>query len=239
MPPDLSQNRLLAALPVEERDRLIPHLQPVVFDFKEILYDVNEPIEYVYFLLSGIVSLVIVLEDGSLIEVCTIGHEGFVGIPVFLGADQAPNQALSQISGTALRMTAAAFKREVTPETILYNLLLRYTQAVLNQTSQMAACNKLHSLEERFCRWILMVQNGLGKDQFPLTQEFIAQMLGVRRASVSVVAAAIQKAELIQYSRGQITILDREGLEGTACECYSILKTEFDRLIGNDPKILP
>lgn len=228
------KNRLLAALPPEEYERLLPHLQLVTLEYKQVLYQPNEPIKYVYFPKDGVISLLTIMENGEAVEVGTVGNEGFVGLPLFLGATSIPGQAFSQIPGEALRMGAKVFKGEVTPGSPLHNLLQRYTQALFNQIAQTAACNRLHSIEERFCRWLLMTEDRVRSNQFPLTHEFLGQMLGVRRASVSVVAATIQRAGLICYSRGKMTILDREGLEDITCECYGIVKAEFDRLLGGN-----
>ncbi|MCU0536994.1 MAG: Crp/Fnr family transcriptional regulator, partial [Hydrococcus sp. Prado102] len=201
-------------------------------DLKKILYNPNESIEFVYFVLDGVVSLLTILNDGAIVEVATVGNEGFVGLPIFLGATQIPGQALSQIPGTAMQMRAEIFKREVTQETTLFALLQRYTQALFNQVAQSAACNRIHTLEERFCRWILMTRDRVPGDTFPLTHEFLGQMLGVRRASVTEVAIRMQNAGLVQYKYGKMTVLDREGLESASCECYQIVQREFNRLVG-------
>jgi CRP-like cAMP-binding protein len=230
--PNLIENRLLSALPIEEYKRLLPNLELVSLNFKQIIYAPDEPIEYVYFPNSGVISLVNVTEDGKTVEAGMVGNEGMAGIPVLLGADKMPSLAISQVVGDAVRMKADVFKREVTPGTSLYKLLLRYTQALLNQISQSVACNSLHPVERRCCRWLLMCHDRVRSDQFMLTQELLSQMLGVRRASVSVVAATVQKAGLIRYNRGRITIVDREGLEAGSCECYRVVKEEFDRLLG-------
>ncbi len=230
--PNPIKNRLLSALPNSEYERLLPHLEPVSLTFKQIIYAPNEPIEYVYFPNSGIISLVNLTEDGGTVEAATVGNEGMAGIPVLLGTDRMIGQAISQIVGDAVRMKTDVFKREVTPGSPLHNLLLRYTQALMNLISQSVACNRLHSVEKRCCRWLLLCQDRVQSNQFPLTQEFLAQMLGVRRASVSVVAAILQKTGLIRYSRGRITICDRAGLEASSCECYRIVKEEFDRLLS-------
>lgn len=226
------KNRLLSALPSSEYERLLPYLESVSLPLKQIIYAPNEPIEYVYFPNSGIISLVNLTEDGGTVEAATVGNEGMVGIPVLLGADRMVGQAITQIVGDAVRMKVDVFRREVTSATPLYNLLLRYTQALINFISQSVACNRLHSVEERCCRWLLLCQDRVESDEFALTQEFLSQMLGVRRASVSVVAAILQKAGLIRYSRGRMQICDRLGLEGTSCECYRIVKQEFDRLLS-------
>jgi CRP-like cAMP-binding protein len=206
-------------------------MEAVSLNFQQIIYAPNQSIDYVYFPNSGIISLVNITEDGRTIEAAMVGNEGMAGIPVFLGADRMPGQAISQVVGNALRMKADVFKYEVTPDTSLYNLLLRYTQALLNQISQSVACNCLHSVERRCCRWLLMCHDRVRSDQFTLTQELLSQMLGVRRASVSEVAATLQKEGLIRYNRGKITIRDRLGLEATSCECYRVVKEEFERLL--------
>lgn len=231
---NLIKNRLLAALPTEEYERLLPNLETVSLNFKQILYNVNEPIEYIYFPSNYVVSMLTIMENGEAVEVGTVGNEGMVGLPVFLGADKIPGQAFAQIPGDGMRMRADVFTREVTPNTPLFNLLQRYTQALFNQIAQSAACNRLHSIEERLCRWLLMTHDRVGADQFPLTQEFMGQMLGVRRAGVSVTAAILQKAGFIRYSRGKMTISDRASMEDSACECYGIVKAEFDRLLGGN-----
>lgn len=227
------QNQLLSALPQEEFERLWPNLEFVSLAFQQVLSEANQAIEYVYFPNNGIISLVTITEDGGTVEAATVGNEGMVGISVFLGVDKVPVQAISQMPGDALRMRTETFKREITPNSPLYPLLLRYTQVLISQLSQTVACNRLHSVEERCCRWLLLCQDRVRSNQFALTQETLAQMLGVRRASVSVVAAILQKAGLIRYTRGKITILDRAGLEAASCECYRVVKAEFDRLLNN------
>lgn len=227
-------NRLLTALPREEYERLLPHLETVSLDLKKIIYQPNEPIEYVYFPNSGLISMVALMEDGAVVEVGTVGSEGMAGVPIVLGSDQIPTQAIVQIAGDGLRMKVAVFKREVLSGGPFHILLQRYTQALFNLVAQSVACNSQHSIEQRCCRWLLMSQDRVGSDQFLLTQEFFAQMLGVRRASVSVVAAILQKAGFISYTRGKMKILDREGLESGSCECYAVVKREFERLLGDN-----
>ncbi len=233
-PRNSNKNRLLAALPQDEYERLLPHMEFVFLDFKQILYSPNEPIQYVYFPNCGVTSLLSFVESGDAVEVGTVGNEGMVGLPVFLGAKSIPGEAIQQVPGEAMRMSSDVFHSQVTPGSPLYRLLQLYTQALFNLIAQSSACNRLHSIEERFCRWILMTQDRVGANQFPLTQEFISQMLGVRRASVSIVASTIQRAGLITYRHGKMTILDREGLETISCECYAIIKQEFERLLGNN-----
>jgi len=224
------RNRLLAALPPAEYEQLQPYLEPVALEFKQILYQVREPIEYVYFPNKGVISMLNFTEEGQPVEVGTVGNEGMVGLPVFWGAQEIPGQAFSQIPGEALRISAEAFQRQVRPEGTLYRLLQRYTQALFNMVAQNATCNRLHTVEERCCRWLLMTRDRVDTDDFPLTQEFLAHMLGVRRASVSIVAATIQKTGFIRYSRGKMIIVDRAGLEEISCECYRVITNEFERL---------
>jgi CRP-like cAMP-binding protein len=172
------------------------------------------------------------MRDGLAVEVGTIGNEGMVGTPVLLGADLSPTRAFAQVPGEALRMRTVLFKEEMQNGGPLPDLVRRYTQAMVNQISQSVACNHLHSVGQRMCRWLLMTHDWVGADEFPLTHEFLAQMLGVRRPSVSVVAGILQKAGLIRYHRGRITVLDRKGLEAASCECYEVVRKESDRLLG-------
>jgi len=228
------RNRLLAALPPEEYEQLQPYLEPVYLEFRQILYQVKEPIEYVYFPNNSVISMLNFTEEGQAVEVATVGNEGMAGLPIFWGAQDIPGQAFSQVPGEALRMSAEIFNREVKPAGNLYRLLQRYTQALFNMVAQNATCNRLHSIEERCCRWLLMTNDRVGADDFPLTQQFLAQMLGVRRASVSVVATTIQKTGFIRYRRGKMTIVDRSGLEDISCECYRVITQEFERLFGSN-----
>jgi CRP-like cAMP-binding protein len=224
-------NQLLAALSKQECSRLLPHLESVSLPLKQIIYAPNQVIEYVYFPTNGIISLVNVTQNGGIVEAATVGNEGMVGIPVLLGGDQMVGQAIVQVAGDAVRMKVDIFKREVTPGSTLHNLLLRYTLALMTLISQSVACNSQHSLEQRCCRWLLICQDRVKSDSFELTQEFLAQMLGVQRPSLSVVAATLQQAGLIRYSRGKMTIRKRSSLEATSCECYEIVKQEFERLL--------
>ena len=224
------ENRLLAALPSEVTACLEPNLERVSLPLKEVLYESRELIEYVYFPNHGVVSLLTILEDGVLAEVGLVGNEGIVGLPVFLGIEVTPFKAIVQVPGEAMRMKADVFKDLVNLDTPLHGLLMRYTHTLMFQISQSAACNPHHSVKERCCRWLLMTRDRMHSDQFPLTHEFLSQMLGVRRASITVVAGMLQKAELIRYSRGQMTIKDRLGLEAVSCQCYRLVKEEEDRL---------
>lgn len=232
--PTSVNNRLLASLPQEEYERLVPYLEPVFLDFKRELYQPNVRIEFVYFPLDGVYSLLSLTSEGDLIEVATVGNEGMVGLPVFLGVRQIPGIAMSQVPGNALRMRAQDLQNQVTHGTSLYDVLHRYTQALFNFISQSALCNRVHSIEQRCCRWLLLTRDRVDTDEFPLTHEFLSQMLGVRRAAVSEVAARLKNASFISYIYGKVIILDRAGLEATSCECYELIKAEFERLIGGN-----
>jgi CRP-like cAMP-binding protein len=227
-----SANRLLAALPRAEYLHFLPHLEKVPLAFRQSLCDANTPIPYVWFIERGVASLIQTTQDGTMIEICVIGKEGMVGLPVFLGTESTPSQVLVQIPGAGLRMPATVFRREVRAGSPLHDLLHRYTQTLIDQMAQGMVCNRLHSIAQRCARWLLLTHDRVSSDQIPLTQQFLAQMLGVRRASVGTVASKLQKAGLIRYSRGVITILDRPGLEAAACECYRIIEAEYSRLLG-------
>jgi CRP-like cAMP-binding protein len=226
------ENRLLAALPKDEYARLLPRLVKVSLPLKDILHEANGPIPHVYFPLDGVVSLVIFTGGSLPVEVGSVGNEGLVGIPVFLGTDRSPARAIAQVPGAALRMEAEAFREEMRRAGPLPDLVRRYTQAIFTEISQSTVCNHLHSVEKRMCRWLLRTHDRVGADDFPLTQEFLAQMLAVRRPTVTAVAGVLQKAGLITYHRGRMTLLDRKGLEAASCECYRAVRKEFDRLLG-------
>ncbi|MBE9125997.1 MULTISPECIES: Crp/Fnr family transcriptional regulator [unclassified Coleofasciculus] len=229
-PPSPVENRLLAALPSEVKARLEPNLERVSLPFKEVLYESRELIKYIYFPINAVVSMLTIVEDRTLAEVGLVGNEGMVGLSVFLRIEATPFKAIVQVPGEGMRMKADVFNDLVNPDSPLYSLLLRYTHTLMFQISQSAACNSHHSVEQRCCRWLLMTCDRVPSNQFPLTQEFFSQMLGVRRASITVVAGRLQKAELIRYSRGQMTILDSPGLEAVSCQCYRLVKEEEDRL---------
>ena len=225
------QNRLLVALPRDDYDRLLPHLEKVFLPLRDILYEANGPITHIYFPLNCVVSLVITDNDSTL-EVGIIGNEGMVGTPVFLGADSSPTRAIAQIPGEAMKMEVQVFQKEMRRDGPLFGLVQRFTQAMINQISQSIVCNHRHSVEKRMCRWLLMSHNRVGTDEFPLTHEFLAQMLGVCRPTVTAVAGTLQKAGLINYHRGSITVLDRKGLEAACCKCYQVVAAESDRLLS-------
>ena len=225
-------NRLLTLLGGEDRERLRRHLEPVVLEYRRPLYNAHEPIEFVYFVESGVGSLVLTMANGQGVEVGTIGNEGFVGLPVLLGDEKGPTSVYIQVPGAGLRMKAETFRKELGRSEPMRATMLRYAHAFFNQVAQSAACATLHPLEQRCCRWLLMTHDRMQSDEFLLTQEFLAMMLGVRRAGVSVAAGGLQRDGLIRYKRGNVTIIDRGGLEQRSCECYGVSKREFDRLLG-------
>src|SRR6202142_4485647 len=202
-------NRLLTLLGGEDRERLRRHLEPVVLEYRRPLYNAHERIEFVYFIESGVGSLVLTMANGQAAEVGTIGNEGFVGLPVVLGDDRAPTSVYIQVPGAGLRMKAEVFREELERSGPMRATMLRYAHAFFNQVAQSAACVNFHSLEQRCCRWLLMTHDRMLSDEFLLTQEFLAMMLGVRRAGVSVAAAGLQRDGLIRYKRGNVTIIDR------------------------------
>ena len=226
------RNRLLRALPAEDHAWIEPHLEHVALKFKQTLADPNEPFRHVYFIETGVVSVINHIA-GGMIEVGTIGNEGLAGLSVFLDADAIPSQSLVQVAGEAKRVRADIFAAGADERAGLRRVLHRYTQAFLTQVAQTAACNRAHELQERCARWMLMTHDRAGgDDSFPMTHEFLSFMLGVRRAGVTVAAGMLQKAGLISYSRGTVTVLDRKGLEAASCDCYGIVRAHFDRLLG-------
>jgi CRP-like cAMP-binding protein len=230
--PAATQNRLLASLPSEDYARLSPHLVPVTLQYKRSLYQSNEPIEYIYFVETGVASLVNTMRNGDAAEVGTIGNEGMVGLPVVLGDKRSPTAVYMQVAGTGIKIQADVFKEEMQRSVSLRRVMLHYAHAFFNQVAQSAACNTFHSLEQRCCRWLLMTQDRMHGNEFQLTHEFLAMMLGVRRTGVTLAAGALQRAGLIHYTRGHVTILNQRGLLKRSCECYGITKREFDRLLG-------
>jgi CRP-like cAMP-binding protein len=231
------ENRILATLSDEEYERLKPHMEIVLLEPKQILTESNEPIEHIYFPRSGVMSLMTVLENGTAIEMATIGNEGMTGIPVFLGANSTPTQTFSQVPGDAVKIPSDAFRREIDRGGTLHDMSQRYTMVVFNQIAQTAACNAAHPIEQRCARWLLMTHDRAAEDEYYLTQEFLAQMLGVRRATVNKVATALQDDGLIRYNRGTMAIVDRKGLEASACECYRLVRDTFDQLFVQDEKV--
>lgn len=225
-------NRILAALPRPELERCLPHLERVVYPIRQVLHAPGEPITAVHFPESGWISMLAVLADGGAAEVGLIGREGVVGLPLFFGTDRSPAEAMWQSGSVALRMSAEAFREATAEGTTLRSLVLRYAMCFTAQVSQTAACNGRHSIEQRLARWVLVAHDRDEADEFPITHEFLSMMLGVRRAGVTVVAGRLQKAGLIRYRKGLMTVTDRAGLEAHACECYGVVRREYDRLLG-------
>jgi len=226
------QNKLLAALPRKDYQRVLAGLEQVTLKFGDILYEPGEPIRHVYFPNNSLISL-LTLADGHLaLEVGMVGLEGMVGAPVALGVNDSPVRALVQGNGSAMRMPAECFSKEFIQSEALQHLLYRYTHVLMAQVTQTAACNRFHIVEQRLARWLLMTLDRLGVDHFILTQEFLSHMLGVRRVGVTKAASALQKRELISYSRGNITIHDRAGLEAYACGCYRTVNNYYKQILG-------
>lgn len=223
------QNTLLKALSPESRASLVPDLEIVDIAYRQVLYRPNDSARHVYFPLSGVLSILAITGDSTGVEVASIGREGMANVNLFLGIDRAQCEAVCQAPAKVARLEGVALRKHTGHGGELAQLLLRYTSAYLGQLSQSVACNRLHPLDQRCARWLLMMQDRAG-DQFPITHEFLSNMLGVRRATVTVAAGILQKAGLIQYTRGKMTVLDRAGLEDASCECYGIVRRMFDRL---------
>ena len=228
-----STNFLLSSLPSREYNRLLPHFDRVPLHFKDVVHDLGQPISHLYFPTSGMLSLLLA-RDGHRagMEVGVVGREGMAGLSVFLGAVSESTRSMVQVPGEALRIHADKFRALVGRDSKLHELLLRYVHVFLTQLTHGVSCNALHSVEKRLCRWLLTVHDRAACDRFPLTHEFLAAMLGVRRASVSEAARRLRQAGLIRYGNGQLTVLDRRGLEKIVCNCYRVVKTELDRLLG-------
>ena len=225
------QNHLLAALPPAERERIFPDLQLVPMPLGRVLYESGDPLRHVYFPVDCIVSLLYVMENGASAEIAVVGNEGLIGIALFMGGETTPSRAIVQSAGHAYRLTAQRLKDEFHRHGGMQVLLLRYTQALITQMSQTAVCNRHHSVDQQLCRWLLLSLDRLASNQLTMTQELIANMLGVRREGVTDAAGKLQKLGVIQYARGQITVLDRPKLEALSCECYAVVKKESDRLL--------
>ncbi len=225
-------NRLLGLLPTKDFERLLPHLQRITLEYRQSLYRASKPIEFVYFIESGVGSLVNTMANGDAAEVGTIGNEGIVGLPLLLGDTRAPTSVYVQVPGIGFRLKATSFSKELAQSASMRAVMLRYAHALFNQVAQSAACNHFHSLEQRCCRWLLMTRDRMQSDEFLLTQEFLAMMLGVQRTGVNVAAGALQRAGLIRYKRGHVTIIDRRAHIQRSCECYGVSKREFDRFLS-------
>jgi CRP-like cAMP-binding protein len=229
------QNHLLAALPAAEFDRLLPYLELVLMPLGEALYESGGRLQHVYFPTTSIVSLLYVMENGASAEIAVVGNEGILGVSLFMGGETTPSRAVVQSAGYGYRLKAQLLKDEFNRAGPVLHLLLRYTQALITQMSQTAVCNRHHSLEQQLCRWLLLSLDRLPTNELTMTQELIANMLGVRREGVTEAAGNLQRAGLIRYSRGRITVTDRPGLERDVCECYAVVKKEFDRLLSDIP----
>jgi CRP-like cAMP-binding protein len=230
-PHDPRQNHLLAALSAAERKRVYVHLELAPLPLGDVLYESGNYLPYVYFPTDSIVSLLYVMADGASAEIAVVGNEGIIGIALFMGGETMPNRAVVQSAGHAYRLKGQLLKEEFNRSGVLQHLLLRYTQALLTQMAQTAVCNRHHSVDQQLCRWLLLSLDRLPSNELTMTQELIANMLGVRREGVTEAAGKLQSTGLIHYSRGRITVVDRARLEEQACECYRVVKQEFDRLL--------
>lgn len=228
---DPSLNHLLAALPLAELGRWLPQLEWVEMPLGQVLYESGRTLGHVYFPTSAIVSLLYVMENGASAEIAVVGNEGLVGISLFMGGNSTPSRAVVQSAGAGYRLKAALMKDEFDRAGPVMHLLLRYTQALITHMAQTAVCNRHHSLDQQLCRWLLLSLDRLKSNELVMTQELIANMLGVRREGVTEAALKLQAAGLIRYARGRITVLDRPGLEMRTCECYAVVKREYDRLL--------
>jgi CRP-like cAMP-binding protein len=235
LPHDPKQNHLLAALPASEFERLAPHLELASLTLGQVLYESGGHLKHVYFPTDSIVSLLYVMQDGASAEIAVVGNEGILGISLFMGGETTPSRAIVQSEGFGYRMPAQVLKQEFSRAGPMMHLLLRYTQALITQMSQTAVCNRHHSVDQQLSRWLLMSLDRLASEEITMTQELIANMLGVRREGVTESAGKLRDAGMIEYSRGHIKVLDRLKLEQHVCECYAVVKKEFDRLLSDIP----
>ena len=233
--PSPLQNHLLAALPAEVRERLFPYLEPMPMPLGKVLYESGDTLRHVYFPTNAIVSLLYVMESGASAEISVVGNEGLIGVAVFMGGESTPSRAIVQSAGHAFRLPGQRLKDEFNRHGELLLLMLRYTQSLITQMAQTAVCNRHHSIDQQLCRWLLLSLDRLQGNELVMTQELIANMLGVRREGVTEAAGKLQKLGLIEYSRGRITVLDRPGIEQLCCECYAVVKKETDRLLPYVP----
>ena len=232
-PHNPSQNHLLAALPKAEFERLAPNLELVPMSLGEVLYESGGQLKHVYFPTTSIVSLHYVMENGSSAEIAGVGNEGVLGISLFMGGNSTPSRAIVQTAGYGYRLSARLMMEEFNRAGLMMRLLLRYTQALITQMSQTAVCNRYHSVDQQLCRWLLLTLDRLPSNELIMTQELVASMLGVRREAVTEAAGKLQHAGFIRYRRGHITVIDRSGLAAHVCECYAVVKKEFDRLLSD------
>src|ERR1044071_617707 len=224
-------NHVLNALPEDERERLFPHLELVQMPLATVVYESGATLHHIYFPIDCIVSLLYVMKNGASAEIAVVGHEGVIGVSLFMGGETTPSRAIVQSAGYAYRLTGNRLKQEFSRHGEMLHVLLRYTQSLITQMAQTAVCNRHHSLDQQLCRWLLLSLDRLVGNDLVMTQELIANMLGVRREGVTEAAGNLQAAGLIKYSRGHITVVDRPGLEARTCECYAVVKKEFDRLL--------
>lgn len=229
---DALMNHLLAALPADELARITPDLEPISLPLGKVLYESGDKMTHIYFPTTAIISLLYIMENGATAEIGIAGNNGLIGVALFMGGETTSSRAIVQSGGDAVRMKAADLKTAFALGGVFQNVLLRYTQSLMTQISQTAVCNRLHSVEQQLCRWLLINHDQLQTDKLVMTHDLIANMLGVRREGVSIAAGNLQKQGLIKYVRGTITVLDRTGLETTVCECYKVVKDEYDRLLG-------
>jgi CRP-like cAMP-binding protein len=229
--PDPCDNHILEALPQQERERLFPHLKLAPMPLGMVLYESGAALRHIYFPTNSIVSLLYVMQDGASAEIAVVGNEGAVGVSLFMGGETTPSRAIVQSAGYAYRLTGNRLKQEFNRHGEMLHVLLRYTQSLITQMAQTAVCNRHHSLEQQLCRWLLLSLDRLAGNQLQMTQELIANMLGVRREGVTEAAGRLQKLGVIKYVRGKITVLDRPHLERLSCECYAVVKRETDRLL--------
>ena len=237
--PTPQQNRLLAAFPPDVQNRLFPYLELVDLPQGKVLHESGDALRYVYFPTDSIVPLVYVMENGASAEVSVVGNEGLIGVTVCMGAERAPSRAVVQSAGSAYRLLGQRLKDEFNSHDQMRMLMLRYMQSVITQMAQTAACNRHHTIDQQLCRWLLLVLDRLSGNRLAMTQELIASMLGVRREGVTDAAGKLQRRGVIEYSRGRITVLDRKQLENLSCECYSVVKTETDRLLPHHFSYMP
>jgi CRP-like cAMP-binding protein len=231
-PPDPRQNHILNALPQLEREQLFPHLKLVALPLGTVVYESGAAMRHIYFPTNSIVSLLYVMQNGASAEIAVVGNEGVIGVSLFMGGETTPSRAIVQSAGHAYRLTGRLLKQEFNRHGDLLHILLRYTQSLLTQMSQTAVCNRHHTLDQQLCRWLLLSLDRLEGNRLDMTQELIANMLGVRREGVTDAAGKLQKVGAIRYSRGKITVLNRPLLERRSCECYAVVKRESDRLEG-------
>ena len=225
------QNQILDALSPAARERLLPHLQVEALPLGMVLYESGDTLRHIYFPTDSIVSLLYVMEDGASAEIAVVGNDGAIGVALFMGGETTTNRAIVQSAGSAYRLTGSRLKQEFERHGEMLHILLRYTQALITQMAQTAVCNRHHSVDQQLCRWLLLSLDRLSSNQLVMTQELIANMLGVRREGVTEAAGKLQKLGVIEYSRGHITVLDRPKLEQLSCECYAVVKKETDRLV--------